>query len=643
MPAVSVLHSPRDEALGEKIADALAREGHATRRLGDDPLSGDLLLEDGAAIVIWSNAAEKLVRLHTQAREALERGALIPVTIGGASAPSGFEALQPVDLSGWGGDANDPRWRFILEEIALASRRALIEDGSVWKEAEEQETQTALSEPETDPPIGFVSQRDPQAPPAPSCPVPEYAQANETNPEFSSGPIEVEANYEVSVDYDWSADAAPKRKPFRFNTGQVAVGGAVALAALALGAVTIAPSIFSPASQTEEAAAVDIAPSIAFVQPASPVEDEGASSAEIKQQSDFEVTSYREDVDPDNVADAAAQSPSLEEASAPAAPILDAEENLLADNAAAEEFVDESLADEERQEEPVLAETEQTDSDELETLIAAVTSPETAPNPLADLPEDVRNRINLGNYFADCEACPQMASLPAGSFRFGSPQGEAVRQESEGPVTEISLARPFAIATREVTYTEWEACVDEGGCKGYRPYDMGWGRDDRPVVNVSYEDAQSYVAWLSAKTGERYRLPSEAEWEFAARGGVSTAFSFGGGVSADQANFNANYPYGADKGAYRERTTPAGSFAPNNFGLYDMHGNVWEWTQDCWSPSHAGAPTDGAAVGGECAANVIKGGAWNTGGWRLRAGHRLFKTKIARENDIGFRVARDME
>ena len=218
-----------------------------------------------------------------------------------------------------------------------------------------------------------------------------------------------------------------------------------------------------------------------------------------------------------------------------------------------------------------------------------------------------------------------------------------MRQESEGPQTEISLAKPFALSTKEVTYAQWDACVADGGCRAYRPYDMGWGRGDRPVVNVSYQDAQNYVAWLSAKTGEAYRLPSEAEWEFAARGGVSSAFSFGRSVSAAQANFNANYPYGTEKGVFRARTLPTGSFAPNNFGLYDMHGNVWEWTQDCWSPSHDGAPSDGAAVGGACDVGVIKGGAWNTGGWRLRAGHRLYKTKLARENDIGFRVARDLE
>ena len=124
MPAVSVLHSPRDEALGEKIADALSRQGVETRCLSEDPLSGDLMLEDGAAaIVIWSNATAKLARLHAQAREALERGALIPVTVGGARAPNGFETLQPVDLSGWGGDEDDPRWRFVLEEVTLASQR----------------------------------------------------------------------------------------------------------------------------------------------------------------------------------------------------------------------------------------------------------------------------------------------------------------------------------------------------------------------------------------------------------------------------------------------------------------------------------------------------------------------------------------
>ncbi|MGE0409564.1 MAG: SUMF1/EgtB/PvdO family nonheme iron enzyme, partial [Amphiplicatus sp.] len=272
-------------------------------------------------------------------------------------------------------------------------------------------------------------------------------------------------------------------------------------------------------------------------------------------------------------------------------------------------------------------------SDELAALIVESMESEEAPSLGAT---EGRAPRRPGAIFRDCESCPEMATLPAGEFAFGSPADEPSRVVAEGPMKTVAIARPFAIGAHEVTFEEWDACVADDGCKAGTAYDAGWGRGRRPVVNVSYEDAQGYVRWLSEKTGARYRLPSEIEWEYAARAGTATPFSFGPVIEPSAANFDASHPYGAAAAKPRGRTAPVGSYPANAFGLYDMHGNVWEWVADCWSESRAKSPAP------PCRRRVLKGGAWNTGGWRLRAAHRIPKEAGAREYDNGFRVVKEI-
>ena len=302
-----------------------------------------------------------------------------------------------------------------------------------------------------------------------------------------------------------------------------------------------------------------------------------------------------------------------------------------------------ALADEAAIDETALGET--ADDDAIKTLLASVSDKADIEAedlfPEADVATGAAANAEAGDYFRDCADCPDMAMMPAGKFRMGAKPGEVAQDLAEGPARDVNIARGFALGAREVTFDEWQACVTAGACSPAP--DHGWGRGERPVVSVSYNDAQAYVAWLSIKTGQRYRLPSEAEWEYAARGGNDSAFSFGPVVSVAKANFNGEYPYGGRKETFRARTMPTGSFAPNAFGLFDMHGNAWEWTSDCWNPTHAGAPADGSAIAsGDCTRRVLKGGAWNTGGWRLRSAHRIGKPATAREFDNGFRVAREL-
>ena len=250
--------------------------------------------------------------------------------------------------------------------------------------------------------------------------------------------------------------------------------------------------------------------------------------------------------------------------------------------------------------------------------------------------------------FRDCPNCPEMIVVPAGEFLMGSPDSERGRGKDEGPQHPVTIAQPFAAGKYEVTFSDWDACVADRGCT-YNPGDEGWGRGRHPVINVSWNDVQQYTAWLSKKTGKEYRLLSEAEWEYAARGvtktsDASTPFATGQTISYRQANYDANFTYGSgQQGSYRQKTTDVGSFPRNAFGLYDMHGNAWEWVQDCYKPYYDGAPSDGSAVKSpQCDLRVLRGGAWNYYPKLLRSAYRYATPPAIRLNNFGFRVARAM-
>jgi formylglycine-generating enzyme required for sulfatase activity len=248
-----------------------------------------------------------------------------------------------------------------------------------------------------------------------------------------------------------------------------------------------------------------------------------------------------------------------------------------------------------------------------------------------------------GTVFRDCRACPTMVVVPAGSFTMGSPPEEKERWKYEGPQHRVTIDKPFAVGKYEVTFGEWDACVKAGICK-HRPNDNGWGRGRRPVMNVSWDDAKLYAAWLSSLTGNKYRLLSEAEWEYAARAGTTTPFSTGETISTDQANYNGNYVYGPGrKGINRGKTVAVGSFPANRFGLHDMHGNVWEWVEDCWNESYQGAPVSGEPwFVGDCRSRVLRGGSWYYAPWFLRSAFRFWNVPSYRYNFLGFRLARTL-
>lgn len=219
---------------------------------------------------------------------------------------------------------------------------------------------------------------------------------------------------------------------------------------------------------------------------------------------------------------------------------------------------------------------------------------------------------------------PEMVIIPAGSFKLGSEK-------------EVTIRRPFAIGRCEVTFAEYDLFVQATGAQ--KPDDEGWGRQDRPVINVSWEDAQEYIRWLSQVTGRRYRLPTEAEWEYAARAGTTTRYYWG-----DDEDRASDYAwYGENSGG---KTHPVGLKKSNAFGLYDISGNVWEWVQDCWHDDYNNVPADGsaweAAKGHDCIRRLRRGGSWFNFPRFVRSAIRFRYFPNSRNFRIGFRLAQDL-
>jgi formylglycine-generating enzyme required for sulfatase activity len=257
-----------------------------------------------------------------------------------------------------------------------------------------------------------------------------------------------------------------------------------------------------------------------------------------------------------------------------------------------------------------------------------------------------------GKVFKDCKDCPEMVVLPAGTFTMGTPEDEVGREPDEGPMHPVTFAKPFAMSRFQVTAGEWDSYVRQSGvkiangderpgreCVASKPrYPQG---PRQPAVCMDFEDVQNYVAWLSKKTGHHYQMVSEAQREYAARAGSTGPFPFpfdeGKGYSIAQ---HANTYGPADGYSY---SSPVGSYPPNTFGMYDMHGNVYEWTADCYNDDYVGAPSDGSAwLTGKCQFRRIRGNDWGEAPVFSRSGNRNALVPDNRGDWIGFRVVRDL-
>jgi len=250
-----------------------------------------------------------------------------------------------------------------------------------------------------------------------------------------------------------------------------------------------------------------------------------------------------------------------------------------------------------------------------------------------------------GETWRDCDECPLLTVVPPGSFIMGSPPGEPGRLPHEGPAHRVEIKKAFAMGVFEVTFAEWDACVDDGGCNQFPP-DKGWGRGNRPVININLDEMNAYLHWLTVRTGHLYRLPTEAEWEYAARAGSTQAYPWGANASHEHANYGADdccagRAEGRDRWA--DKTAPVGRFPSNAFGLYDMHGNVYERVLDCWTPHYRGAPADGSAWrAGDCRPIGLRGGSWVSSPELIRSAERDAYNGYYRSRVMGFRVVREL-
>lgn len=247
--------------------------------------------------------------------------------------------------------------------------------------------------------------------------------------------------------------------------------------------------------------------------------------------------------------------------------------------------------------------------------------------------------VKPGSEFSECgSGCPKMVIVPAGQFLMGSAEAreDSVEDRAEWRQHEVKIAQPFAVSKFEVSFAEWDVCVSAGACPDAS--DFGWGRGDRPAINVSWDDTQRYISWLSRLTGKQYRLLTEAEWEYAARAGSTGRYSFGD----SEADIDRYAWYSRNSA---QRTQAVGSKERNKFGLYDMHGNVWEWVADPWHDNYRDAPTDGSAwvVGGHENSKVIRGSSWNFDAGELRTTIRHGTAASGKGSIIGIRLGRTLE
>ena len=248
-----------------------------------------------------------------------------------------------------------------------------------------------------------------------------------------------------------------------------------------------------------------------------------------------------------------------------------------------------------------------------------------------------------GSVFKDCATCPEMVVVPAGIYIMGL----GAKRHRDGPPHRVNILSSFAAGRYEITFREWLTCVADGGCK-HRPHDHNWGKKKRPVINVTLQQVHNYIKWLNRKTGLRYRLPSEAEWEYLHRGGTTTTFWWGNNISTNMANCrnckSRECCSAKDHSCCSHGPQPVGSFPPNPFGLFDTAGNVFEWTEDCWNPDHNGAPMNGEVrTTGNCKSRVIRGGSFYYFARVARSFYRAKNPSNVKSYWLGFRVVRNLK
>jgi len=623
VPDVFISYNREDRETARSVANALEAEGFsvwwdAALRAGEtyDEVTEQNLRQAGAVVVLWSKRSANSKWVRAEATVGERASTLVPALIEDCDRPVRFELVQTADLTRWKGERSDPNWRAFVQDIkAASSRRAAgkptapqraaaatsdtiettfwnsIKDGSERSDFQAYLDRypnghfAALARNR----IAVLDRQRQSARPAPTAaPVRPATQTAKPSP-----PTQAQRAATPQ-----QRAAAPVQRPTQPEVAQGG-GGANVLAIAGVAVVLLigaAAAMFAmnggfkakESVPTQEVASTDSQPAS---QPAPAAASSSATGGVILSA-------------PPEVAGAGGPAGAIEAGAA--------EDMLGSEAPQTEDFV-------EPETEAEVAQAEDGEpAAEAETAVAE--PPAAEPDAVAKPAASQTKKPEKAKTFRDCEHCPLMAKLPSGGFVMGSPTSEAGRNGYEGPQRDVEI-REFAIGVYEVTAAEWAACAAAGQCQAKR-------NDDgmMPALGVSWRDADAYVKWLSKETGRAYRLPTEAEWEYAARGGSTTPFWWG--ESMDRSKVAAG------------AAEPVGSYAENPFGLHDVLSNAREWVEDCYVNNYNDAPKDGSAVRtGNCSMRVIRGGAFSSPAAGMRAANRGRIEQSSRPLYMGVRVA----
>lgn len=610
MTHIFLSYSREDQFRARMIAEALQADGFdvwwdSNLRAGEsyDEVTEKHLREAGAVVVLWSKRSSNSKWVRAEATVGERFSKLVPAMIDQCERPLRFELVQTADLINWQGDRADANWRGFINAVRAAighqdpapARSAaspqqggaaaagdITIENTFWTSIKDGTERADFEAYLKRYPHGHFADlarnrlaalERPAAPkpaPRPSQPAAAAPAPPRTPPRPAPQPAaRAPASAPASGPASGPAPARANAGPAKAKSGPGGIIAIVALVAVVAGGGVFAAMKFLGGGANAPAGEI----ALADPNPAEP-------------------------------------GPTPEPAADDAAPVA------LATGTAEGDTTEDALSEPVHDEDTVIEDPPAEDV-ELALEIPAETPASTPTPAVAD------------GALRDCDMCPEMVALPAGAFLMGSPADEPGRAGYEGPQHEVSVGA-FALARTEVTHAQWQACVDDGGCRAYTPGDAGFGREQRPAIFISWQDAKAYAQWLSAKTGKPYRLPSEAEWEYAARGGTATAYWWGGA-------------FDRSKVAVGE-TAPVDSLAGNPFGLKGMLGNAAEWVEDCYVNNYAEAPVNGDPVlSGDCGRRVVRGGSWRDDAQSLRVANRSRITQSVRDRAIGFRVARDLD
>lgn len=611
MPNVFLSYNREDRPRAKLVAEALVSEGlsvwwDTALRAGEnyDEVTERNLREADAVVVLWSKRSVQSKWVRAEATLGQRKSALVPAMIEECDRPLLFELIQTADLIRWEGDRDDPEWRGFIDVIQARVGESKRPAPQARAAAAPSTTRTAAHD--------------------------DKARHIEAAAALHAATIETTFWQSIK---DGSNIAEFEAYLDRYPNGHFA-----ALARNRIAALKTPKPAPKPAAEATPAPAAQVkAPPAAPSRPA-PAQA-GRMPPQARPPASAPLRTSRLPKRKLNLGLIAAlvvllgaggggawfwmnmragnEADGLASQAAPGAPANATEANITSATGPAALSAPAPVAD---------AGTEPAEATAGPLVIAdqggqpAAASQQTAPALIGSNGKGSAEAKTL----KDCAECPELAMLPAGSFQMGSAAEEPGRYGYEGPQHEVAL-KSFAIGKHEVTFDEWDACVAGGGCNGFKPADRGWGRGSRPVVGVSWHDAKAYLSWLSRKTGRSYRLPTEAEWEYAARGGSSTAYPWG--AHFDGSRMPHNQP------------APAASFAANAFGLYDMIGNAAEWVEDCYQSNYVGAPADGSPIGGACENHTFRGGSYKSAPTDLRVANRGRNSASVRAAYMGFRVA----